>query len=100
MPSVTGLAAEFESSVSANRKSLQANRKLKSAAVTSAFRLNGRTMEKKMRRRPAPSILAASRIETGIADMKARMMRMEKGIPKAASARISPGTVLRIPRVL
>ena len=100
MPRVTGLAAEFESRVSANRKSLQANRKLKSAAVTSAFRLSGRTMERKTRRRPAPSTLAASRMETGMADMNARIMRIEKGIPRAESARISPGTVLRIPRVL
>ena len=86
--------------MSANRKSLQANRKLKSAAVTIALRLNGRTMEKKVRRRPAPSTLAASRMETGMADMKARMMRIEKGIPRAESARIRPGTVLRMPRVL
>ena len=51
--------------VSANRKSLQANRKVNSPAVISELRLIGSTIETNVRRWPAPSTRAASTIAGG-----------------------------------
>src|SRR5437660_8843468 len=63
--------------VSANRKSLQANRNEKTAAVTSELRLRGSTTDRKTRTSLAPSILAASRREAGMFAMNDRMSRMQ-----------------------
>src|SRR5882757_1177703 len=99
-PSVTGRTSSVVVSVSANRKSLQVNRNVNRAAVMSALRLIGNTMDTKALIWPAPSTLAASTTSVGMAPRNARRMRIANGIPAVESARIRPGIEFSRPRLL
>src|SRR6202041_2399179 len=91
MPRVTGVTVLAEVSVSAKTKSLQANKKLNSAAVMIPLRLTGTTTDRKIRSELAPSTRAASMISPGMLAMKERMSRIENGMPRDASASTRPG---------
>ena len=100
MPRVTGVRLVPVVSVSANRKSLQLNRKANRPAVMTALRLTGSTIDTKVRTKPAPSTRAASTISPGSDTMNARMIRIAKGSAVDVSASTRPRRLLRRPMSL
>ena len=80
-------------------KSDQAHRKVNSDTVTTALRLTGRTIDRKVRHGPAPSIFAADISSSGMPAMNAVKMSTPNGTAIVESARIRPGTVLSMPQL-
>src|SRR4051812_39167249 len=75
MPSVMGGREPPVSRVVAKTKSDQAQRNANRLTVTIALRLTGRTTDRKVRNRPAPSIAAAFISSSGMPDIfKRRVM--------------------------
>ena len=83
--------------VSAKMKSDQAKRKQNSPEVMRPLRLSGRMIRVNASQCVAPSTSAASTSVRGSDTMKARRIRIAKGTPIVASARISPVCVLSSP---
>ena len=84
----------------ANRKSDHAHRNANSETVTTAFRLTGTTIDRKVRIAPAPSMRAACSSSLGIRDMNAVKISTPNGTAMVESAMMSPHTVLSRPSLM
>src|SRR6478609_1404176 len=99
MPIVMGWKSPPRLSVDAKMKSDHAQRNVNSETVTTELRLTGMITDRKVRQADAPSIFAALISSSGMPAMKAVKISTAKGTASVESARIRPGTVLRMPQL-